>query len=93
MCRTMGFITAGWVEVYTGAIVASAKMRAISTKIGPAERQPLTVLFRLLERDERVFAVLLTVGMVGGLATLGLFTREVIPGMVPVGLALRGAFA
>ncbi len=27
------------------------------------------------------------------LATLGLFTREVIPGMVPVGLALRGAFA
>ncbi|MBP0464492.1 hypothetical protein J5Y09_11300 [Roseomonas sp. PWR1] len=29
----------------------------------------------------------------GFLATLGLFTREVIPGMVPVGLALRAAFA
>lgn len=39
----------------------------------PAERAPLAMLFRLLERDERVFAVLLAVGMVGGLATLGLF--------------------
>ena len=29
-------------------------------------------IFRLLERDERVFAVLLAVVMVGGLATLGL---------------------
>lgn len=29
-------------------------------------------IFRLLERDERVFAVLLAVAMVGGLATLGL---------------------
>jgi signal transduction histidine kinase len=38
-----------------------------------AERKPLTVIFRLLEHDERVFAVLLAVGMVGGLATLGLF--------------------
>ena len=37
------------------------------------ERQPLTVIFRLLEHDERVFAVLLAVGMVAGLATLGLF--------------------
>jgi signal transduction histidine kinase len=31
-----------------------------------------TTLFRLLERDERVFAVLLAVAMIGGLATLGL---------------------
>jgi signal transduction histidine kinase len=38
-----------------------------------AERKPLTVIFRLLEHDERVFAVLLAVGMVAGLATLGLF--------------------
>lgn len=37
------------------------------------ERKPLAVIFRLLERDERVFAVLLAVGMVAGLATLGLF--------------------
>jgi signal transduction histidine kinase len=37
-----------------------------------AERTPLTVIVRLLEHDERVFAVLLAVGMVGGLATLGL---------------------
>lgn len=29
----------------------------------------------------------------GFLATLGIFTREVIPGMVPVGLALRVSFA
>jgi hypothetical protein len=29
----------------------------------------------------------------GFLATLGVFTQEVIPGMVPVGLALRAAFA
>src|SRR5215475_11111942 len=29
-------------------------------------------IFRLLERDERVFAVLLAVAMVGGLASLGL---------------------
>jgi signal transduction histidine kinase len=38
-----------------------------------ARRRPLTVMFRLLEHDERVFAVLLAAGMVGGLATLGLF--------------------
>ena len=36
------------------------------------ERKPWRVIFRLLERDERVFAVLLAVVMVGGLATLGL---------------------
>jgi signal transduction histidine kinase len=35
-------------------------------------RKPLNVALRLLERDERVFAVLLAVVMVGGLATLGL---------------------
>jgi signal transduction histidine kinase len=37
------------------------------------ERKPWHVSFRLLERDERVFAVLLAVVMVGGLAALGLF--------------------
>ena len=37
-----------------------------------AERKPWHAIFRLLERDERGFAVLLAVAMVGGLATLGL---------------------
>ena len=37
----------------------------------PAKR-PWNAILRLLERDERVFAVLLAVVMVGGLATLGL---------------------
>lgn len=37
-----------------------------------AKRKPFHAIFRLLERDERVFAVLLAVAMVGGLATLGL---------------------
>jgi signal transduction histidine kinase len=37
-----------------------------------ADRKPWHAIFRLLERDERVFAVLLSVAMVGGLATLGL---------------------
>ena len=36
------------------------------------ERKPWHAIFRLLERDERVFAVLLAVAMVAGLATLGL---------------------
>ncbi len=36
------------------------------------ERKPWHAVFRLLERDERVFAVLLAAAMVGGLATLGL---------------------
>jgi signal transduction histidine kinase len=35
-------------------------------------RRPWGAMLRLLERDERVFAVLLAVVMVGGLATLGL---------------------
>ena len=35
-------------------------------------RRPWSVVVRLLERDERVFAFLLAVVMVGGLATLGL---------------------
>ncbi|HEV8441704.1 MAG TPA: ATP-binding protein [Methylomirabilota bacterium] len=35
-------------------------------------RNPWNAVLRLLERDERVFAVLLAVVMVGGLATLGL---------------------
>jgi signal transduction histidine kinase len=37
-----------------------------------ADRKPWHATFRLLEHDERVFAVLLAVAMVGGLATLGL---------------------
>jgi signal transduction histidine kinase len=37
-----------------------------------AERKPWHAMFRLLERDERVFAVLLAVAMVAGLATCGL---------------------
>jgi len=37
-----------------------------------ANRTPWHAIFRLLERDERVFAVLLAVAMVGGLASLGL---------------------
>ena len=48
-------------------------MTVAAPPIASAERKPLTVLFRLLERDERVFAVLLAVVMVGGLAALGLF--------------------
>ncbi len=36
------------------------------------ERKPWHAIFRLLERDERLFAVLLAVVMVGGLASLGL---------------------
>ena len=36
------------------------------------ERKPWHAIFGLLERDERVFAVLLAVAMVAGLATLGL---------------------
>src|SRR5438445_12807696 len=36
-------------------------------------RKTWDAILRLLERDERVFAVLLAVVMVGGLATLGLF--------------------
>jgi signal transduction histidine kinase len=39
----------------------------------PAERKPWHASFRLLERDERVFAVLLAVVMVGGLVALGFF--------------------
>ena len=38
-----------------------------------SERKPWHAIFRLLERDERVFAVLLAVVMVGGLTALGLF--------------------
>jgi signal transduction histidine kinase len=41
-------------------------------RAAPEDRGPGRALFRLLERDERVFAVLLAVAMVGGLATLGL---------------------
>lgn len=37
-----------------------------------SDRKPWHAIFGLLERDERVFAVLLAVAMVGGLATLGL---------------------
>jgi signal transduction histidine kinase len=42
------------------------------TVVTIGERKPWHAIFRLLERDERVFAVLLAVAMVGGLATTGL---------------------
>jgi signal transduction histidine kinase len=40
--------------------------------VNSGNRKPWHAIFRLLERDERVFAVLLAVVMVGGLASLGL---------------------
>jgi signal transduction histidine kinase len=40
--------------------------------LATVQRKPWHAIFRLLEGDERVFAVLLAVAMVGGLATLGL---------------------
>jgi signal transduction histidine kinase len=40
--------------------------------VTPAGRKPWPAVFRILERDERVFTVLLAVAMVGGLAALGL---------------------
>ncbi len=42
------------------------------TTAATVERKPWHAIFRLLERDERVFAVLLAVVMVGGLASVGL---------------------
>jgi signal transduction histidine kinase len=44
-----------------------------------AERKPWHASFRLLERDERVFAVLLAVVMIGGLASLGFFHLASLP--------------
>src|SRR5262249_1844992 len=46
--------------------------RPSETVVTTGERKPWHAIFRLLERDERVFAVLLAVAMVAGLATLGL---------------------
>jgi signal transduction histidine kinase len=40
--------------------------------VATVERKPWHATFRLLEGDERVYAVLLAVAMVGGLATIGL---------------------
>jgi signal transduction histidine kinase len=40
------------------------------------DRKPWDAIFRLLERDERVYAFLLAVAMVGGLATLGLIPLQ-----------------
>jgi signal transduction histidine kinase len=48
------------------------------------ERKPWHASFRLLERDERVFAVLLAVVMVGGLTALGLFPLS--PGYTDIDL-------
>jgi len=45
----------------------------VEMAVTAAERKPWHASFRLLERDERVFAVLLAVVMVGGLAALGFF--------------------
>src|SRR5882672_9326590 len=40
------------------------------------ERKPWRAIFRLLERDERAFSVLLAVVMVGGLGALGFFPLQ-----------------
>src|SRR5437879_5182057 len=55
----------------TGAGDRSAIV-GVGNPVASNERKPWHAIFRLLERDERVFAVLLAVVMVGGLATLGL---------------------
>jgi signal transduction histidine kinase len=44
----------------------------VGDAVTTATREPWRAILRLLERDERIFAVLLAVVMVGGLATLGL---------------------
>jgi signal transduction histidine kinase len=60
---------------------------------------PGAAIFRLLERDERVFAVLLAVAMVGGLATLGLdpfgprYPLELMPLLVKFAAYKLGVFA
>ena len=51
---------------------AACYSRPDDTVVTTVERKPWHAIFRLLERDERVFAVLLAAAMVGGLATLGL---------------------
>jgi signal transduction histidine kinase len=51
---------------------AACYSRRNETVVTTVERKPWHAIFRLLERDERVFAVLLAAAMVGGLATLGL---------------------
>ena len=55
-----------------GPIHPTCYSRRSETVVTTGERKPWHAIFRLLERDERVFAVLLAVAMVGGLATLGL---------------------
>ena len=53
---------------YTAVLTSAQRASDVTS----GERKPWHSIFRLLERDERVFAVLLAVALVGGLATLGL---------------------
>src|SRR5437773_9141244 len=62
-----GSCSAPIAEAAGRSAIVGGRRRVTST-----ERKPWHAIFRLLERDERVFAVLLAVVMVGGLATLGL---------------------
>src|SRR5207245_7041278 len=55
------------------ALIRCNAIVGMEMAVTAAERKPWHASFRLLERDERVFAVLLAVVMVGGLAALGFF--------------------
>src|SRR6266481_2443640 len=56
-------------------------------------RRTWTAIVRLLERDERVFAALLAVVMVGGLSTLGLALVSVNPSPRKTSVVFSGALA
>src|SRR5207244_4934658 len=62
----------GWRCGRTAGDGARSAIVGVETVVTTRERKPWHAIFRLLERDERVFAVLLAVTMVAGLATLGL---------------------
>src|SRR6266478_2758133 len=55
------------------ALIGPNAIVGVEMAVIAVERKPWHASFRLLERDERVFAVLLAVVMVGGLAALGFF--------------------
>src|SRR5438445_141862 len=57
----------------SAALIRCNAIVGVEMALIAAERNPWHASFRLLERDERVFAVLLAVVMVGGLAALGFF--------------------
>jgi signal transduction histidine kinase len=62
-------------------------------------QRPWAAIVRLLERDERVFAVLLAVAMIGGVATLGLdpfgprYPLELMPLLLKFAAYKLGVFA